>query len=33
MTFSQHNHLICLDIETVPDRVLAPDLGDSLPPM
>ena len=30
--FSQHKHLVCLDIETVPDRDLIPDWGDEFPP-
>src|SRR4051812_28704151 len=30
--FSQHDHLACLDVETVPDRDLIPDWGDKFPP-
>src|SRR3954469_22426073 len=30
--FSQHDHLVCLDIETVPDRDLIPDWGNKFPP-
>ena len=29
---SQHDHLACLDIETVPDRDLIPDWGDKFAP-
>jgi 3'-5' exonuclease len=30
--FSQHDHLACLDIETVPDRDLIPDWGEKFAP-